>query len=433
MFKTEKLKRGFGKLYEKIFGHTPGEFSKKFFKNLLYAFFGIGSATFITFGFNILVIRYIGPVEYGKFNLIVSAGEFLAIPVLWGFSTSALRYLGAEREKKDAIIGSAFRSVIFLGFVFSVLFFFFRPFIAPYFKISSDLYNLAIVYSLVTAFFYLFQSFFQGLEKFKNLSYFWLASAFVFVLAVIYYLFVLRNFSFESLFWGNMLRLFFVIAIGIVFFRSALFKFDRKVFKEVFNYGTFSMLSVFAGFFSLGNLDNLMINYYLGAAAVGLYSAYYMSFNIFTGKVLNTVSQVFLPMASGHNDIKALYDKVITFGEKAGLVIFAGNFFLIWILFKFYGKAFAFDWRVAVLMALSITLYFFLMILGNINASMGIRAVKLGFIYLTPTGPLLNIFLNWLLIPRMGIAGAILGTIITSTILFYIAVKILFKLIKTAV
>ncbi|MBA7631723.1 hypothetical protein ES703_39258 [subsurface metagenome] len=364
-----------------VFKAPPGEFTKRLIKNLFFAFFGVGGATLITFGFNVLAVRYLGPAEFGKWNLIGSIAQFFIILPLWGLATACLRYLGVERKNKGLIIGTSFRVVVLLSLLFFPLYFILAPVLQNILKIDTPLYSFALLYGLIFVFFHLFQSFFQGLEKFKKLSFLWIASAFIFVGIVCFYLFYLDNFSFKVLFWGNAWRLGFIIFVGILIFRKFLLKFSRQAFNKVFRYGGFSMLSAFAGFFSLGTIDNLMINYYLGPSAVGLYAAYYIVFSIFIGRVLNTFSQVFLPMASHSKDVKLLFRRSLRFIKKIGILILGGNFCLIWFLFKLYGKAFSFDWRLASLMALSVTLYCFLMILGNIIVSTGIRGARIGTIF----------------------------------------------------
>ncbi|GAH49698.1 unnamed protein product, partial [marine sediment metagenome] len=180
----------------------------------------------------------------------------------------------------------------------------------------------------------------------------------------------------------------------------------------------------------LGTIDNLMINYYLGPSAVGLYAAYYIVFSIFIGRVLNTFSQVFLPMASHSKDVKLLFRRSLMFIKKIGILILGGNFCLIWFLFKLYGKAFSFDWRLASLMALSVTLYCFLMILGNIIVSTGIRGARIGTIFAFSSATL-NVVLNAILIPHFQLFGAIIATlIVTLTMMIFVIYFIKMKLAK---
>lgn len=421
----ESTKRLIIKAHFFLFKAPPGEITKRLLRNLSFAFFGVGAATLITFGVNILAVRFLGPEEFGKVNLIGSIGEFMAIPILWGLSVSVLRYLGAEREKKDVIIGSSLRIVVSLSLLSAAVFFILAPFIQEIFKIPKTFYGLAVLYAVVVALFYLFQSFFQGLEKFKRLSFIWISSAFVFVGFVLVYLFYLRDYSFEALFFGNIARLLLVILVGLIFFRKFLHRYEPKVAKKLFHYGTYQMLSVLAGFFALSNIDNLMINYFLGASAVGLYSAYQISFNIFIGKILSTFSQVFLPTAS-RSSAKTLFDKTLLLTKKGFVIVVLGNLTVLWILFELFGPEFSFDIKIALVVSLSTTIYFFRMIFGNILISRGIAGVKFGPSFASANA-LLNVLFNLLLIPPLGIFGAALATLLTSVATCLLPIYVLKK------
>ena len=116
--------------------------------------------------------------------------------------------------------------------------------------------------------------------------------------------------------------------------------------------------------------------------------------------------------------------------KKTGVLVLGGMFVLTWLLFQFYGSAFVFDWRLALLMAISVTLYTFLMILGNIIASAGIRGARFGVIF-SISSAVINVTLNALLIPHFGLFGAISASIIATLVIFFAALYVLqFKLTK---
>lgn len=427
---TDLVKTWVSKLHYLIFGSEPGEITKRFLKNLSFAMVGTWGATLITFGFNIWVVRQIGPGEFGKWNLIGSVAEFLAVFPAWGLTIAALRYLGAERARHQAVMGTIFRTVLLLAAFFFPTYFFLQPYLAPVFHVEAPLYGFALAYALVSLFFYLFQSFFQGMEMFRELSLLWIGSAFIFAGTVWAYLGLGREASFLPLFWGNLWRLLLIVAAGLVVFRRALASFDRALFREVFAYGTYNLVGAVAGFFTLAHIDNLLINYFLGPAAVGLYAAYYAGFSIFTSKILTTYSQVFLPVAAGYPDLEALLRRVTRGMKRTGAGIFGANLLLIWLLFRFYGEKFAFSWFLASLMTLSITLYTFLFLVGYIIASTGTRGAKLSVKYLTPAGPVLNVTLDLLLIPHFHLAGAVIASILTTSVLLFIAFFVLQGLIR---
>lgn len=404
-------------------------FAGRLIKNFSILFSGSIIATAITFGFNILVVRYIGPTEFGRWNIVGSLSELFIIIPLFGMQVAVVRYLGSKENEPKSIIGTSFLTVSCLTIFLFLFYIFFKPILFRLLNISDNqIFYLAIIYSLVLIFFYLFQSFFQGVGQFKKLSVFWIISALIFVGSVLVSVFLLNDHSFLSLWYGNLLRLFFFVVIGIIVFGKFLFKFNKTVFKELSLFGFYQMISVFAGFFSLGMIDNLMINYYLGPTAVGIYAAYYAVFSIFLAKILTPFSQVFLPMASGHPDIKGIFSTIIKIYKKWAAWLVIAVFFAILVLFKFYGKDFIFDWKLAMLMTIYVLLYISIIILGNLIVSVGIRGAKFPMIF-SITSSIINVVLNIILIPRWQLAGSIIASIIATSAILLASIYVLKRLI----
>jgi O-antigen/teichoic acid export membrane protein len=414
----------FRKIYIRLFGYPPSDFSQELLRNFVFAAGSTGIATVLTFGVNILAARGMGPTEFGRWNLIGSWAEFLIIVPLFGLTTAIPRYLGASAdESKPAIIGSGFRIVVIASVISFPVFWF----IEQRFHIIKDasLVNATFVYGIILAFFYFVQSIFQGLKQFKRLSILWIISALGFVGVVLFYLYAGHNYTYFSLYWGNVVRLLFMVVAGLIFFAPMLLKYDKGMSKELRKFGSYSMLSVVAGFFSLGSIDNIMINRYLGAEAVGLYAAYYVAFSIFTGKILASFLQVLLPMASGHPNPKQLLLSILRLAWKFGIGLFLGLVILIRIIFIFYGENYIFDWRIATVLGLNITLYAIVMIVGYIITSKGIRGARYGLISSVGAATT-NIFLDILLIPKFGLLGSVfasLGMVVAIAIIQFFIVR----------
>jgi O-antigen/teichoic acid export membrane protein len=327
--------------------------------------------------------------------------------------TAALpRYLGASDEQsKPFILGSGFRITLISSIISFPIFWF----IQKKFEIIKDsgLVNAIFIYAIILTFFYLVQSLFQGLKQFKRLSILWIVSALGFVGAVLFYLFVLHNFSFLSLYGGNVIRLGFVIAIGLILFGRQLFFYSREKSRELMHFGSYSMLSVVAGFFSLGSIDNIMINRYLGPSAVGLYAAYYVAFSVFVSKILNAFLQVFLPMASGHPNLYQLLKGVLKIALKFGILMYIGMVAMIRILFYFYGRDFVFDWKIALTLAFNVTLYGFMIVSGYTITAKGLKGARYGFISAV-LAAMVNVTLDIVLIPRYQLLGSVYASIVAT-------------------
>lgn len=412
---TKLIKLGYLKFFNFLLAKPIGKLTARFIENFIFASIGLLGGSLITFAFNILAIRYLGAKEFGKVNLIISLGEFFLIFCLWGLPLAVLRYLGAERENKNKIIGSSFIIVFVFSVGFILLFLMIKNLIQPILKIPANLYFWSIAYAFVFALFHLFQSFFQGLEKFKELSLILIFASFGFVLTVLIFLFYLKDFTFKTLIISNFFKSGLLIFVGLLIFKDKLFNFDKSKSKELICYGSYQTLSVLFGFFALGNIDNLMINYFYNQTLVGIYSAYYLGFTIFVGKFLNIFSQVFIPIASAIKDTQFLVKKILNFAKKTFFLLLVGNFVLLWLIFKLYGKDFVFEPSLGLIIALSTSLYFYQIVFGNILASRGIKGVKYGPVLAGSSG-VLNIIFNLLLIPKFALIGAGLGTLFTVLI-----------------
>ena len=140
--------------YILIFQQAPGNLAENIIKKIAWAISGSLIAAVFIFIFNVLAIRYLGPVEYGKWNLIVSFAQFIMIPMLWGMGTATLRQLGADKkDSTKSIVGTSFITLIVLSLIFGLFFFLIKNNVVSWLSIPSQLYQYAIGYAFILAFF----------------------------------------------------------------------------------------------------------------------------------------------------------------------------------------------------------------------------------------------------------------------------------------
>lgn len=397
----------------------------KLLKNFSYSMTGLGASTLITFAFTMYAIRYIGPSEFGRYNVLISLSQAFIIPSLFGIHLASLRYLGAWQNKHKEIIGTAFMTVCISSFIFfPIINAFYPAFLRIVGGLDVPLFRLAMLFALVESFFFLFQSFFQGTGQFKRFSWLWVSSALCFVVPLCLFILIFHNHSFVVLFISSIIRLLVVIAAGLWFFRNALFSFQKDVFRELIHYGSFEALSLVAGFFGLSMIDNLMIQHYLGSQAVGLYSAYLVAYSFLIGKVVSTFIQVFLPMASASGDISMLFHRSLLLIRNYALPVMVGVFGLISVLFVIFGKNYAYDFRLGFLMAISVTSFACFMLFSSMLQSTGTKGAR-WMTLVAVVYAISNVSLNYLLIPRFELFGAVLATITATLVSMVLCVMIL--------
>jgi O-antigen/teichoic acid export membrane protein len=174
----------------------------------------------------------------------------------------------------------------------------------------------------------------------------------------------------------------------------------------------------FGGFFFLGMIDNVMMNYYLGYTAVGIYSAYYTIFSIFGGKILATISNVLYPTASTYNNTAVLFRKIIRGLPKISIAVFIFIILAITVLFRIYGNAYPFSWILTILMAFNVVIYTAIVLLGNIIGSRGVYGTRFLAVATIAAG-IINVLLNAALIPSFKLIGVMMATTIASAFLLY--------------
>jgi|GEM_PF-2124981 len=416
----------FSDLYIRIFRVAPGEMTLKFWKNVTTSFVGEGGVIFISLFVYILSVRYLGPTEFGKWSLVGSTGELLAILPLMGLASASLVFLGKGSFDQKKLVGSVIWTVVVLSIILFPSYLALESVVSPLIKIDSQLLIAGIIYAFFFLWAQLFQAFFKGTDQFRKLSKFLILSAVIFATITITSLLVFKVNTFESLLWGNIARTLSLILAGLIVFRESILYFSMPIFKTVSSYGTLSMLSAILGFLSLGSIDNLMINHYLDINSVGIYAAYYIIFSLVVGKVLGTVLQVFLPLVAKVEDLRPTLKKIAILLIPSSIILFVLSILATKVAFIFYGGAFVFDISIAALVSLAATIYFLKAPFESILVSRGISGMKFGPLIALVLG-VSNVVFNMLLIPPFGLHGAAIGTglsaLIALLLIFYLIHK----------
>jgi len=198
--------------------------------------------------------------------------------------------------------------------------------------------------------------------------------------------------------------------------------FDSGEFKEMFHYGAYAFIITVAVTF-LGNVDRVMINYFLGAGSVGLYQAYFFSSIMIIGVITGAFIRVFFPTAVKVKDplnITKKLDRLMLIGIPAAFILLP---FLIWFVVFLYG--YEFSLLTAFLFSLATAIDILVVINSATLNAQGTASIKK-----TATGLvaafIINIPLNYFLINLLGINGAIIATA-TSMLILYIYIRINLK------
>ena len=157
------------KLHYKIFGQSMGTEMKKFVGSLGVTAFSTVITGIILLALNIISGRFMGPVEYGKYQLAYSVSSILIIFILVGVNISVGRSSFLDSTEKKKIIGTTFWFAFVNVLIISSLVYFFGGF-AKFFKIPQEVLIISLIFSISLAFYNLIKSFYQAENKFKLIA-----------------------------------------------------------------------------------------------------------------------------------------------------------------------------------------------------------------------------------------------------------------------
>lgn len=372
----------------------------------------------LAFLVNVYVVRYLGPQQWGTLSYVVSFVGIFSFFASLGVDSILYVDLVKEPEKKDKLLGTAFglksfgsvlafvvimsasllmgnssSSTVLMAIVAASIFF--QPInIVNYFFQAKVQSKPTVISSLIISFLM------AGLKVF-------------FVFAKYPLVFFALIYLFEAI----------LMAIGYwyIYKRSgekiSNWFFDKVLAFEMFKYSWPLILSsAFAMVYS--RIDQVIIKHYMNETAVGFYDTavriaemWYILPSIIVGSVMpavlnaKTISPEFYALR-----LKRLYSFVIYFSLIFILPISLGSNYIISFLYgpEFFASAVVlrfYVWAgVAVLVGTVLNQY----LLGEKETKVSL-AINLA-------GMVLNIVLNIVLIPKKGLAGAALATMISYSI-----------------
>jgi len=403
------------KAYERIFQEEISPEIAKFLKNLGYI--GIGSVIGALFSliFQTQAGRILGPSLYGEYTLVESVSGFLSIPMLVGITGGLVRYNAAASDKQTQ--SSITSTTFFLFLIFclpsTLAFFLLSSPLSRLFSVSINIYRLAIAFAALSTLFTLTTDTFRGLFQMKKLA---LIRA-IHPLCLLLVFFATVNFklvSFNPAVFSTYLA--FALTSGIILFSLRGYLSHRFISRSVANtlirYGGYGTIGITSGALA-GSADKLLINYYLTTAEVGIYRAYYFASLGIVSMFMSVFITVFFPTASKFEDKEAILQKIKKFTPYAVVLGLPAILCIEFFVLKFYGKDYPINLDLLLLFAVTSTITILYTVYAWFVSSFGLAGAKVtAFTGLSMS--LLNVGLNVLWIPSIGVMGAILATCITS-------------------
>lgn len=388
---------------------------KKYFKNTGWMFIGQFFSLLISFFVGAAVARYLGPANYGVYNYALSfVGLFSFIAPL-GVDAILYRELISQPQKRDELMGTAFRLKLIGGVIA-----FLAASVSAYFLEADFLVKLIVLVFSISFIFQAFNvsyTFFNSrVQSLKNVKVQTLAVLFSAVLKIIVIV------SFKGVIWLALAALIesIIISVGAVYFyrqkgyRLRAWTFNPALAKKIISVSWLLLLSSAAALV-YQKVDQVMVGRFLGNEAVGFYAVaaklseiWYFIPGIICGSLFPAIVNAKKTDPTLYqNRLKKLY-RLMFF--LALLIAFPLAVFSWPITVMIFGADYAASAPVLSVYAWS-SLGFFLTTAINqaLTSENRLRIIFLINLLMM----LVNVFLNYLLIPRLGLSGAAWATTIS--------------------
>ena len=392
-------------------------------------------------GFLLLPIHtnYILPDEYGVYVLGYAFIPFAAIFYSFGINSAQLRYYinAADTAEKDRIFGTAFLATLFISMAFSLLLFIFSDQVSGLVFGFANYAHLIRISAGILTFDALSLLLFNVLRAEERSMQFIVYSTVNIVLNItLNIIFIVGlNKGIDGIFAANLASSA-VTCLILVFANIKAFgmTFSRQTLSELFRFGLPVIPSTLA-MIILTVIDRFIIKRILGSEALGIYGAGY-KLGMFMSLLVTGFRYAWFPFSlstASEDDAKQIFAKVLTyFAFICTAVFLAISLFIPEIIrFKIFGLTLFGEeyWTSASIVPMILASYIFYGIYLNFQIGVYLNNKTVYLMLSGGAGAILNIALNYLLIPRIGIMGAAYATLasyIFMAFLFYAMAKHLY-------
>lgn len=384
-----------------------------------------------------ILTKTLGAEGYGLWAQVIVTIALITALVTLGLSSAMIRFLAAERDRKEIQEGFYSSSVlIFFGSLLasSILFIFSEPIAASLFGGATEVVKLIAViipfWNLDTTLFSLFTAF----NQMKRYSIFRIAETFGEVGLVAYM--VLSGFGiYGAVISILIIRIVIIFIMSVVVLKEIGVKIpDFSKLKSYLHYGLPLVPSMIFTWIAASS-DRYVIVYFLGLAPVGIYSAAYNISQAAIYMFLAPISFVLVPTLCRLYDDKKMeevkthlryslkYFLMFAIPVTFGVSVLAKQILTILATSEFVYTGSL----VMPFVALSMVLSGFYSIIGTV-----LILVKKTKIYglIWGLAALTNLSLNIVLVPYIGILGAAIATLISCAIASGITVRLSFRYLR---
>jgi O-antigen/teichoic acid export membrane protein len=406
------------------------DFSELLKKGGISFFLRIGGQIF-GFLLTLLIARYFGAEGLGEYMLAVVVLRIFTLIAKLGMDTASIRFIASFAKQKKWKSLLYFRkkvvsTLLVTSIISSCLMYLFAVAIASLLNINPEYIRLFSFFILPMVFFILHYQSLRGLKKIAEFSFFYRMSQAIFTIIAF---FILLQYSNNSIvpFYAYATSLIIVSILAFVVFRSALqVKIEENVEEEIEEKSLKNILSVamplmFAQSvqFIMAWTDKLMIGNMMTAEDVGVYGVAFR-LSMFASISLMAINSIASPKFAemyGDNNIEGLKKvaqqstKMIFWATLPLVILF---FMFPELLLGFFGEQFKIGVYAFLLLSFGKLISSFSGSVGNLLQMTGKQLIYMNILLV---GAIINVGLNYFLIPIYGINGAAIASM-TSIIIW---------------
>jgi len=383
-------------------------------KNYLLAEFFNKGILFLT----IPIFTYLlSPEDYGIISIYAVVINIFIVLIGLNFHTSVARRYHEEANDFSEFMGS---NIIFLS-IFNlciILFLFFiKDSLASFFTIDNNVFFIAIIVSSLSVFLQIELSYLQTSQQSKKYVKILVIRNILLTVGAIVWIFLLEDNKYLGKVYSELLIMSFIFIFVIRdLIKISKFNFDKKFIKYSLAYGLPLIPHTLSGLILL-QADRIIINQVAGSYETGLYS---FAFNV--GMIMSifvtSFNNAWIPIF--YKDLKeSAYDKIqstankyikIIFIVALVLILFSKEIVIIMANEKYYDAL-----EIVPIIILGFTFVY----LYTLCANYAFYRKKTGLISLfTLIAAVINVFLNYIFIPKYGYIAAAWTTLFSYFILF---------------
>ncbi len=390
--------------------------------------YSIGNLSVKLVGFVLLPLytTYLTTSDYGFLAIIEAIAQFSIAILGFRLSTAMLRWASAEKnsKKQKEIIFTALSSSLIILSPFILSFFIFADYFSEIvFNTSS--YTKYIFFISIYIFFEIYNIFILDLLRLRDKSILYISIVLVkllFSLCLNIYFVGFAKIGVDGIILSMIISsLVFSFATFPFVISQIKFRFNIKTAKEMFSYG-FPLIFATISSMVLTLADRFVIKHYFSLSEVGVYNLGYKIASVINVVFIQSFQMGFLPIAFKmfeKKNAKEFFSKVLsyfTFILVLGIILislFSKEIILLLSKDTDYYEAYKIVPLISITFLMKGIYYIF---------SLGLHFVKKtkynSFIVLI--GAIINIILNFILIPNYNIYGAATASIISSIVIMYL-------------